>query len=117
MGNPFSPAATDNASQLELLANSLRLAEGFSLLFAVCNNPLMRAKLITDLRARLPDQPITEVPLTNATPNLYLALQLFGKLPVSLPVRRITCVHGLEVWLPSEPVGDALKFILNQHHA
>jgi tetratricopeptide (TPR) repeat protein len=53
--DPLDPAVLNEDQELDALAQSLRVSNGFKLFLAVCNSPLQRGRLIDRLRERLPE--------------------------------------------------------------
>jgi hypothetical protein len=95
--DPLDPAVLNEDQELDALAQSLRVSNGFKLFLAVCNSPLQRGRLIDRLRERLP-----EIKLQHLRLDMRID-QLLGELQ-----ERIDCqadavaVDGLELSL-----GDA----------
>ncbi|MGO8673819.1 MAG: effector-associated domain EAD1-containing protein [Capsulimonadaceae bacterium] len=68
-------APSDSASELEALGNALRIARGFSLFFARCNQAPERDRLIEAIRARLSDERIEVRTVPPDTVNLIRTVQ------------------------------------------
>lgn len=107
--DPFAPTALDEETELRALAHALKLAQGFKLIFARCNQPQQRKKLITTLRKSLGDFDIQEIHLKEPVTHLLdeLRERLTGKKPQAL------FVSGLEYSLPAADEAYKLPFIAN----
>lgn len=82
----------EEEKQLEALARSLELAEGFALLPAQCDSPEIRRRLMNRLRIRLPRFRIEEIHFAEPVTHLLdeLAIRMDD------PRRDVVCVSGLE---------------------
>ena len=95
--DPLDPAVLNEDQELDALAQSLRVSNGFKLFLAICNSPLQRVRLIERLRERLPEIKLQHLRLDMRVDHLLGELQ-----------ERIDCqadavlVDGLELSL-----GDA----------
>lgn len=94
--DPFAPAAPDEEMELGALAASLRLADGFTLLMARCNQADQRQRLVTSLRERLPQLNIQEVAFQE--PITHLLDELRSQ--IETPAPDAIFVSGLENSLP-----------------
>src|SRR5690348_6375366 len=72
---PFETTVPDEETELGALAAALRLADGFKLLFARCNQYDQRQRLIAALKARLPSLNIQDIYLREPIPHLLDALR------------------------------------------
>jgi tetratricopeptide (TPR) repeat protein len=103
------PESYDEALELRALARALTLSEGFSVLFAQCNQSEDRKRLITDVRASVPDLIIREAAVYQ--PVRHLLNDVLYDLAEPHP--DAIFVYGLEAWLlgPDDPASYA--FIAN----
>jgi len=109
MTDPFEATALDEETELAALASSLRLADGFRLLFARCNQPNQRIRLITKLMSDFPPETTVGVHFADPIPHLLDALR--ERLPASPP--RTIFVSGIEHSLPIAAEAESTAFIAN----
>ncbi len=107
--DPFDLATLDEETELLALASALRLADGFRLLFARCNLPSQRTRLVTKLEAQFPPGAIVEVRLTEPVPHLLDVLR--ERLDALNP--RAVFVSGLEHSLPVAAEAENTSFVAN----
>ena len=107
--DPFAATALDETTELRALAQALRLAEGFKLIFARCNQPQQQQKLIALLRAELPELKIQEIHF--GEPITHLLDELRSRIAVPLP--DAVFVSGLENSLPVATGADATPLVAN----
>lgn len=105
----FNPAAPDEEMELGGLTASLRLAQGFTLLFARCNQPDQRRRLVATIRERLPHLNIQEIELREPIPHLLDELRY----EIAEPVPDVIFVSGLEYSLPVAAQAANTAFVLN----
>lgn len=109
----FEPTVLDEETELRALARALELAQGFSLIFARCNQPSQRQRLAADLISRMPALNIQEVTLREPITHLLDFLrEQFPQTPTG-PV----FVSGLEYSLPVASEAHATAFIANLNAA
>ncbi len=113
LADPFEASTLDEETEMAALASSLRLADGFRLLFARCNQPNQRVRLIGKLMAQFPPETILGVHFSEPIPHLLDALR--ERLPVSSP--RAIFVSGLEYSLPVAAEAERASFIANLNAA
>src|SRR2546421_12738778 len=94
--DPFTPAALDEETELRALAQALRLAQGFKLIFVRCNQPEQRQRLMAEVRRRLPEMSVQEIHLGDPVPHLLEALRE----RVEQPAPDAVFVSGPEYSLP-----------------
>ncbi len=109
----FNPLLTDNDSQRATLARELRVAKGFTLIFALCNSAAERAQQIAALRSELPDLNIQEVPVRTEIPHLLQHLRH----TLETPPPDAVFVYGMENWIRSDTNPRSIPFILNLNAA
>lgn len=105
----FAALPPDPAQELLRLAETLRMSQGFTLLFAVVNQNPERARLMAELETLLPDKTFQHLPFTDIVSNLYRFLNMFP--PENSPDALF--VYGLEQWIPAGHAGEITPFILN----
>ena len=105
----FNPATPDEDTELGGLTASLRLAQGFALLFARCNQPDQRRRLVAVIRERLPHLNIQEIELREPIPHLLDELRY----QIAEPVPDVIFVSGLEYSLPIAAQAANTPFVLN----
>jgi tetratricopeptide (TPR) repeat protein len=94
--NPFVPTLPDEEMELQALDRALHLAEGFSLLFAHCNQANVRQHLVAELRKRAPDLKIQEIHFDRPVVRLLIELQQ----RIADPAPDALFVSGLEYSMP-----------------
>ena len=98
----------DEADQLSALARVIQFSNGFSLVFAVCNDIEYRESLIAQIQAKLAPQNTRILRLASETQNLLTVLA--GE---DLDSVQGLFVLGIEGWLGSGTLGEQHPFILN----
>jgi tetratricopeptide (TPR) repeat protein len=111
--DPFAATALDEVTELRALAQALRLAEGFKLIFARCNQPQQQQKLIAQLRTELPDLNAQEISFTE--PVVHLLDELRDR--ITAPPPDAVFVSGLENSLPVAANADAAPLVANLNAA
>lgn len=107
--DPFEPIAPDVDDELRALAASIRMAQGFKLIFARCNFHPHRQRLLASLRDRLGAPEFVEIALEATETNL---LQVFrARLEGSAPAA--VFVSGLENVIPYSHRPYLTPFIAN----
>jgi tetratricopeptide (TPR) repeat protein len=107
--DPFAATALDEATELRALAQALRLAEGFKLIFARCNQPQQQQKLIALLRAELPELNVQEIHFDKPITHLLDELRT----RIAVPPPDAAFVSGLENSLPVAADADATPLVAN----
>src|SRR5256884_5499970 len=107
--DPFAATALDEATELRALSQALRLAQGFKLIFARCNQPQQRRNLITALRAELPELNAQEIHFNE--PITHLLDELRSR--IAEPPPDAVFVSGLEYSLPAAAEADATPLVAN----
>jgi tetratricopeptide (TPR) repeat protein len=79
---PGAALASDNAATLDRLVTMLDYAEGLTILFACCNAPLLRDRLIEQARVRLAALGVTVLPLDFDQPVRNLRQTLRTRLAI-----------------------------------
>lgn len=113
LDHPFAPAALDEETELRALARALQLSDGFSLLFARCNEPQQRQRLMASLQAELRGLVVQEISFRAPIRHLLDALR--GRL--ADPPPGAVFVSGLENSLPLAAKADAAPFVANLNAA
>ena len=113
VADSFVPVPPDESWELDALAGALELADGFTLLFACCNQAGHRDRLMAALRAQLPLLRVQELPLRE--PVRSLLVELDDRLEFPPPVA--VFVFGLEDWLPAGAEAERSPFVLNLNAA
>ncbi len=98
-----------NDDELRRLARAIEFSTDFSLLFAVCNFPAYRKKLVQSIK-NLISKPIVEIELEKAEPfdpcdQISIKLQ-------DAPKDCVIFVYGLERLVPSESDEFGIKILL-----
>lgn len=107
--DPFAATALDETTELRALAQALRLADGFKLIFVRCNQPQQQQKLIVALRAELPELNVQEIRFDQ--PMTHLLDELRGR--ITVPPPDAVFVFGLENSLPVAAHADATPLVAN----
>lgn len=105
----FDPTVPDEEMELGALEASLRLAKGFALLYARCNQPEQRRRLVSELRKRLPELKIQEIEFHE--PITHLLDQLRSHIEDSAP--DVVFLYGLENSLPVADQAAKTPFVAN----
>jgi len=90
---PDKESGVDRTVELRAMANMLRRADGFTLAFAQCNQPVERRRLVSELRQTLDDYPIADIEFTD--PIEHLLDELIPLLPEHKDARALF-IYGLE---------------------
>lgn len=109
IADPFDVTALDETTELTALANALRLADGFRLIFVRCNQPSQRLRLMAKLGLLLSQDTFDSIFFTEPIPHLLDAIR--DRLPEALP--RALFVSGLEYSLPVADEAENTSFIAN----
>ena len=109
----FNSKPADNATQRATLARELRVARGFTLIFALCNTADERARQIAALKAELPDLNIQKVPVRRKIPHLLDVLRA----TLEDPLPDAVFVYGMENWLRGHSNPRSNPFVLNLNAA
>jgi hypothetical protein len=105
----FAVDSPDEESELRALAQALRLAEGFKLIFARCNQPRQQKRVIAALRQQLADLKIQEIRFDQPITHLLNALNE----RLEQPPPQVIFVSGLEYSLPTAADAQKTKFVAN----
>ena len=113
LNSPFDAQAPDEEANLTALTRSLRRANGFGLIFAVCNQSDLRERLMRELAARLPEKDILQIPILQPIDSLltYVTAELEAGDPETPP--DAIFVYGLEWWLPAPGDEAGARFVAN----
>ena len=111
--NPFEVPLPDEKANLAALTRSLRRANGFGLIFAVCNQSELRERLMRDLAARLPEKNILQVPIREPVDSLLTYLTEALELEEAETPPDAVFVYGLESWLPAQGDEPGAGFLAN----
>ncbi len=118
VAEPFAPSVEDEEVELRALCRALTLGEGFSLLFARCNQADHRRELIDKVRERLPDLKVEAVDfrepinhlldelrdcLTDTTPDAVFVLGLEYSIRTSDEARSSPLIANLNASRNSFP--------------
>ncbi len=109
----FNSKPPDNATRRATLARELRVAQGFTLIFALCNTADERARQIAALKAELPDLNIQEIPVRKQIPHLLDVLRA----TLEEPLPDAVFVYGMENWLRGDSNPRSNPFVLNLNAA
>ncbi|MFL6274617.1 MAG: hypothetical protein ACJ74G_05335, partial [Blastocatellia bacterium] len=105
----FAVNSPDEEGEMRALAQALRLAEGFKLIFARCNQPQQQKRVIVALRQQLADLKIQEIrfdqPITHLLDALHERLMQ--------PPPQAIFVSGLEYSLPTAAEAQKTEFVAN----
>ncbi|HUT52546.1 MAG TPA: tetratricopeptide repeat protein [bacterium] len=108
--DPFNPAA-DNDLSLSALVRSIRYADSYALLFAVCNQNTLRDRLIKEIKDRLPGTIFDEIRLSDPIPNLFRFFEM--RYPGTQSPSGPVMIYGIEAWLPGGRKGENSDFVMN----
>ena len=111
--DPFTLAAPDEETELGALAASLRLAKSFSLLFARCNQPDQRRRLVASLRERLSGLNIQEIEFREPITHLLNELRF----QMTDPAPDAVFVYGLEYSLPGTAQMENAPLTVTLNHS
>jgi len=105
--------ALDEARQMRNLANAVRLADSFSLLFVRCNQRPRQKEIIEELKGELADYKIKVIFLENQIEHLLDELQarLGDEKPDAI------FVYGLESSFPKADEAAESKFVVTLNHS
>jgi len=109
LAEPFAPSVADEEVELRALCRALTLGEGFSLLFARCNQADHRRELIDKVRERLPDLNVQVIELRE--PITHLLDELRDRLTDTPP--DAVFVLGLEYSLRTSDEARSSPLIAN----
>jgi tetratricopeptide (TPR) repeat protein len=112
-GGPFNSAPPDEAAEKDALMGALELSQGFSLIFACCNQASHRDRLMVDIQARLPDLRIQFIPLREPVRNLLYVLREV----LESPPPDAVFLYGIEGWLTAGVEAEDDSFIRNLNAA
>lgn len=111
--NPFDAQTPDEEANLAAMTRSLRRANGFGLIFAVCNQSDLRERLMRDLASRLPEKKILQLPIRQPIDSLYHYLtETWETQTLETPLDAVF-VYGLESWLPAYGDEPGARFVSN----
>jgi tetratricopeptide (TPR) repeat protein len=105
----FAVDSPDEEGELRALAQALRLAEGFKLLFARCNQPQQQRRVISALRQQLTDLKIQEIRFDQPITHMLDAVRD----RLEQPPPQAIFVSGLEYSLPTAADAQKTEFIAN----
>lgn len=105
----YRPDPANNDSERATLARELHLADGFVLMFALCNSAEERARQIAALREENPDLNLREFALREEEFALLYPLRE----QLTLPLPNAVCVYGMENWIRSDVPAKSVPFLLN----
>jgi tetratricopeptide (TPR) repeat protein len=111
--SPFDLAPMDDDVQADALATALTVSHGFALLFAVCENPTHRDRLIAAVQERLAGRSVQTLEVARPTDNLYRYIQS----TMASPSPDALFVIGLETWIHAADDASRVPFILNLNAA
>jgi tetratricopeptide (TPR) repeat protein len=111
--DPFVLTATDEEVELRALCRALTLADGFSLLFARCNQADHRREIIEQIKARLPDLNVQVVEFREPVTHLLDELRT----RINSPLPDAVFVLGLDYSLPRAGDVHSLPLIPNLNAA
>jgi tetratricopeptide (TPR) repeat protein len=109
LAEPFAPSVADEEVELRALCRALTLGEGFSLLFARCNQADHRRELIDKIREKLPDLNVHVIDLRE--PITHLLDELRDRLTDTAP--DAVFVLGLEYSLRTSDEARSSPLIAN----
>jgi len=112
-GDPFAATLPDEGKELAALARALKLARGFTLLLACCNQAEHQQRLMTMLQERLPDMQVQRVPVQDPIPHLLRLLRQ----RLEHPLPEAVLVYGMEAWLRSDQEAERSEFVFNLNAA
>lgn len=107
--DPFLLTQLEKETEMVALKNTLKLAQGFKLLFVQCNNPSYRRQLMSELRQEVSHLNIQEILFTKPVTQLLDELRLL----ISEPPPDAIFVSGLEYSLPVAAEAHQTPFIAN----
>ncbi len=107
--DPFTPGTLDQETELAALTHAVEFANGFSLLFVLCNQAPQRRQLMADVRARLSEFRVQEIHLSEPVPHLLDALRE----RLDFPLPNAVFVSGLEHSLPTVASASTTAFVAN----
>lgn len=111
--DPFEPIAPDETEELARLGRALELAEGFTLLFARCNQPDQRQRLVARFREENQQVSIQEIHFSEPIRHLLDELRIC----LRDPAPDVVFVSGLENSLPRAEAAHATPVVLNLNAA
>ena len=109
----FNAPPPDNDAQRATLVRELRVAKGFTLIFALCNSVEERTRQRTLLQNELPALRIQEIAVRREIPHLLDVLRA----TLEDPLPDAVFVYGMENWIPRDVVPRSIPFILNLNAA
>jgi tetratricopeptide (TPR) repeat protein len=107
--DPFALSDVDEETELRALTRALNLADGFTLIFALCNQAPHRRELMASVRSSLPDFKIQEIHLTESIPHLLNLLRR----EIQTPAPDAIFVSGIEYSLPVAAEAHNTPFVAN----
>ncbi|HTE20068.1 MAG TPA: tetratricopeptide repeat protein [Armatimonadota bacterium] len=113
LADPFDASTPEEEEELRRLARAVELAEGFTLLFARCNQEDQRARLSAELRRQLPGRVLQEIHLTEPVPHLLDELRT----RLQDPSPDAVLVSGLGYSLPKAAEAHRAPVVLNLNAA
>lgn len=112
--DPFSLSALDEETELRALSRTLQLSDGFALIFARCNQPQQRNRLIGSLVTGSP--PIGALEINFNVPITNLLDEVRGQI-ADEPSPEAVFVSGLENSLPSADKAHLTPVVANLNAA
>ena len=109
IADPFALNPLEEETELRALVKALQYSEGFKLLFVRCNQREQRQHLMKEVQARLPEQKVQVISLTEPATRLLDTLQE----NVRQPLPDAIFITGLEYSLPIAAEADNTPFIAN----
>ncbi|HLL70788.1 MAG TPA: tetratricopeptide repeat protein [Pyrinomonadaceae bacterium] len=107
--DPFALNPIEEETELRALVRALEFSEGFKLLFARCNQPQQRQRLMEQVQARLPQEKVQVISLSEPVTHLLDTLQEV----VRQPSPDAIFITGLEYSLPIAAEAHNAPFIAN----
>ncbi len=112
--DPLTPNLLDRNTELRALARAIELADGFSLLFACCNQPSTQHFLITELKAQFPNFHFKEIHFKKAISHL---LDELNRTDTSNPPYDAILISGLEYSFSTAEKAYTTPFVANLNAA
>jgi tetratricopeptide (TPR) repeat protein len=113
IADPFALNPLEEETELRALVKALQFSEGFKLLFARCNQSEQRRHLMEEVQARLPQQKVQVISLSEPVTHLLDTLQEI----VQQPLPDAIFITGLEYSLPIAAEAHNTPFIANLNAA
>lgn len=111
--DPFDTGALDEETELRALARAIQFSDRFALLFARCNQPQQRKRVIEKLQSQLPKLDVQEIHFTE--PVTHLLDELRERIQETRP--DVIFVSGLEYSLTVAADAYNTRFVVNLNAA